>query len=122
MSASSPAFTNSSQWLLNAASACEHAQQWHAPHSLNHGRPACQAPATRLGPSQAATVLNARPLPQGDAYPESVQLAKGEYTLRLWLRHESREVLDKLKATCAVMVGGERSGGARAGWAAVGTN
>ncbi len=40
----------------------------------------------------------------GDAYPEGVQLPKGDYTLRLSLRHESLELLEKLKATCVVMV------------------
>jgi hypothetical protein len=42
--------------------------------------------------------------PKGDAYPEAVQLAKGDYTLRLLLRHERLDLLEKLKGTCVVVV------------------
>jgi hypothetical protein len=45
----------------------------------------------------------------GDAYPESVQLPKGDYTIRLALRHDSLELLEKLKSTCVVMVRGVSS-------------
>jgi tripeptidyl-peptidase-2 len=33
----------------------------------------------------------------GDIYPEAVQLKKGDYTLRLWLRHDDAALLEKLK-------------------------
>ena len=32
----------------------------------------------------------------GDIYPEHVQLKKGEYTVKLMLRHDSQDVLDKM--------------------------
>lgn len=46
---------------------------------------------------------NRRLVYTGDAYPEAVQLGKGSYTLRLAVRHDSLELLDKLKALPVVM-------------------
>lgn len=39
----------------------------------------------------------------GDIYPHEVQLGKGDYTVRLMLRHDSHELLDKLKSLPLVM-------------------
>jgi hypothetical protein len=39
----------------------------------------------------------------GDIYPSGVQLSKGEYVVRLLLRHDSHELLDKLKSLPLVM-------------------
>ena len=33
----------------------------------------------------------------GDIYPESVQLKKGDYVIRVMLRHDDVQLLDKLK-------------------------
>lgn len=33
----------------------------------------------------------------GDIYPEGVQLKKGDYTLRVLLRHDDAQLLEKLK-------------------------
>ena len=41
---------------------------------------------------------NKKLLATGDIYPAAVQLAKGEYTLRLLLRHDSAPLLDKFRA------------------------
>jgi hypothetical protein len=48
------------------------------------------------------------PKPQGDAYPEAVSLSKGDHTVRVLLRHDSPQLLDKLKRTC--LVGADGSG------------
>jgi len=41
---------------------------------------------------------NKKLLATGDIYPAAVQLPKGEYTLRLLLRHDSAPLLDKFRA------------------------
>ena len=41
---------------------------------------------------------NKKLLGTGDIYPSAVQLSKGEYTLRLLLRHDSATLLDKFRA------------------------
>ena len=41
---------------------------------------------------------NRKLLGTGDIYPAAVQLSKGEYTLRLMLRHDSPQLLDKFRA------------------------
>ena len=41
---------------------------------------------------------NRKLLGTGDIYPSAVQLTKGEYTLRLVLRHDSPQLLDKFRA------------------------
>ena len=56
-------------------------------------------------PPLAARPRPPRP-PPGDAYPEAVQLPKGDYTVRLALRHESLELLEKMRGTCVVVVRG----------------
>lgn len=33
----------------------------------------------------------------GDIYPEAVQLKKGDYVIRLWLRTDDAALLEKLK-------------------------
>ncbi len=47
---------------------------------------------------------NKKLLATGDIYPAAVQLAKGEYTLRLLLRHDSAPLLDKFRALPLVRV------------------
>lgn len=39
-----------------------------------------------------------------DVYPSSVHLKKGDYTIRVMIRHEKPEFLDKLKDVALVMV------------------
>lgn len=43
-----------------------------------------------------------------DVFPESVSLKKGDYTVRVMLRHDNPELLDKLNALPVVSA---RSGG-----------
>ena len=43
----------------------------------------------------------------GDIYPEHTQLKKGEFTVKLMLRHDSQEVLDKLTGLPLVRMAGE---------------
>ncbi|KAH7430993.1 hypothetical protein KP509_08G023800 [Ceratopteris richardii] len=45
------------------------------------------------------TDLNKRVLAVGDVYPKGVRLSNGDYVLRLHLRHENMEYLEKLKKT-----------------------
>eukprot|EP00249_Psilotum_nudum_P018372 c26772_g1_i1 orf=205-4470(+) len=40
---------------------------------------------------------NKRVLAMGDAYPKGIQLSKGDYTLKLFLRHDNIQYLEKLK-------------------------
>lgn len=46
---------------------------------------------------------NQRLLLTSDTYPHEVQLGKGDYTLRLLLRHDDVQLLEKLKGTCVVV-------------------
>ena len=46
--------------------------------------------------------LDPPPLQVGDVYPEFTQLKKGEYTVRLMLRHDSQELLEKLSGLTLV--------------------
>lgn len=43
----------------------------------------------------------------GDAYPETFSLKKGDYTIRVLLRHDSLELLEKLKELPMVSDQGE---------------
>ncbi|MCO5584273.1 hypothetical protein L7F22_038197 [Adiantum nelumboides] len=43
--------------------------------------------------------VNKRILAMGDVYPKGVKLSKGDYTLRLHLRHDNIQYLEKLKKT-----------------------
>ncbi|MCO5584159.1 hypothetical protein L7F22_038082 [Adiantum nelumboides] len=43
--------------------------------------------------------VNKRILVMGDVYPKGVKLSKGDYTLRLHLRHDNIQYLEKLKKT-----------------------
>lgn len=43
--------------------------------------------------------VNKRVLAMGDVYPKGVKLPKGDYTLRLHLRHDNMQYLEKLKKT-----------------------
>jgi hypothetical protein len=45
---------------------------------------------------------NKRLLYTGDAIPEEVSLAKGDYTARVMMRHDQISLLDKMKGTCLV--------------------
>ena len=50
--------------------------------------------------------LDPPPLQVGDVYPEYTQLKKGEYTVRLMLRHDSQELLEKLSGLTLVRAKG----------------
>lgn len=39
----------------------------------------------------------------GDVYPKEFKLVKGEYIVRLQLRHSSLQILDKLKQQCLLV-------------------
>ncbi|XP_039063173.1 tripeptidyl-peptidase 2-like [Hibiscus syriacus] len=41
--------------------------------------------------------INKRVYAMGDCYPKSSKLAKGEYTLQLYLRHDNAQYLEKMK-------------------------
>lgn len=41
--------------------------------------------------------INKHVLAMGDAYPKSVKLSKGDYNLRIFLRHDNTQYLEKLK-------------------------
>lgn len=81
------------QGFASAWDACSTA--FAGPRRRRTGRPV-------TGASPARHPRDASP---GDAYPEAVQLPKGDYTLRLALRHESLELLEKMRGTCIVVVG-----------------
>eukprot|EP00887_Chlorella_sp_A99_P002396 scaffold10.g2396.t1 len=49
------------------------------------------------GPMVMVFDANKQRLGVGDVYPEAVQLAKGEYSLRVMLRHEDAALLDRLR-------------------------
>ena len=47
---------------------------------------------------------NKKLLATGDIYPSATQLTKGEYTVRLLLRHDSAALLDKFRALPLVRI------------------